>query len=130
MNRANTLLAIVLLTAGYPALAAPLASCPQQHREGKRSALLDSASVFDGAPDNKADLMPDLAKLEWDLATSQDKARERGDSIYLVCKYKGIASTVAIKLPPAAALCKMEGINGRTRMWCGERPDDTATHPR
>jgi hypothetical protein len=130
MKPASMLLAIVLLTASGLAPGAPLASCPQQLREGKRSALLDSATVFDGAPDSQADLMPDLARLEWDLSIYQDNARERGDSIYLVCRYKAIKSTVTVKLPAAAVLCRLEGIKGRTRMWCGARQDDTGTPPR
>lgn len=130
MNRSPWLLVFALAAASGAALAAPLASCPQQHREGKRTAPLESAGAFDGAPENKSDLMPDLANLEWDLADAQERAQARGDSIYLVCKYKGIASTITLELPRAATLCKMEGIKGRVHVWCGPGKQDPGTTPR
>jgi hypothetical protein len=126
MKRSTWLLTIVLAAAACPALAAPLAACPQQQRQGKRVAVLDSAAAFDGAPENKAELPPNLANLEWDLSGAQKRAQERGDAVYLVCKYKGIKSTVTLALPPAATLCKMEGIKNRTHVWCGARAQDSA----
>jgi hypothetical protein len=124
MNRHTWLAVFAFIAAGGPALAAPLASCPQQHREGKRTAALESAAAFDGAPENKADLMPNLANLEWDLADAQKRAQARGDAIYLVCKYKGTESTVTLELPQAATLCKMEGIKDRVHVWCGAGKQD------
>jgi hypothetical protein len=125
MNHSTWLAAVVLVAANWPALAAPLAACPQQQREGKRMAVLESAAAFDGAPENKTDVPPNLANLEWDLANAQKQAQERGDSVYLVCRYKGIKSTVTLQLPPAATVCKMEGIKDRTHVWCGERLQDS-----
>jgi hypothetical protein len=90
-------------------------------------AVLESASAYDGAPENKTELMPNFANLEWDLSMAQQRARERGDSIYLVCKYQGIKSTVTLELPPAATLCKMEGLKDRIHIWCGMRQKDSGT---
>ena len=110
-------LAIALLGQGGAALASPLAACPQ-----RQGGLLESASVFAGPPEKRLELMPDFATLEWDLAAGQENARARGESIYLVCKYKGTKSTVTIKLAYEAARCKAEGIKNRTVISCGAAP--------
>lgn len=112
-------LATALVGTAHAALAAPLTECPPQHRDGKQTGLLESASVFDGPPQNLADLIPNLATLVWDLSTSQEQARARGDSMYLVCKYQRIKGTVTLKIPYEATSCKVEGIKGRTYIWCG-----------
>jgi hypothetical protein len=130
MSSSSLILAITLVGATCPGFAAPLAACPQLHYEGKHTAALENAGVFDGAPENLVDLMPDLETLEWDLSMAQRYARERGDSIYLVCKYKGIKSTVTLKLPPAAARCKVEEVKDRTIVWCGERQKPSSTNHR
>ena len=114
-------LAIALLGYGGAALAGPLATCPQKR------GLLESASVFDGLPAKKVEVMPDFATLEWDLAAGQQGARARGESIYLVCKYKGTKATVTIKLAYEAALCKAEGIKNRTVISCSAAPKDGTT---
>jgi hypothetical protein len=114
-------LAIALLGHGGTALARPLAACPQ------KGGLLESASVFDGPPEKLVELMPDFATLEWDLSAGQERARERGESIYLVCKYKGSKNTVTIKLAYEAALCKAEGIKNRTVVSCQAAPKDGTT---
>lgn len=114
-------LAIALLVHGGAALAGRLAACPQ------KGGLLESASVFDGPPEKLAELMPDFATLEWDLSAGQESARARGESIYLVCKYKGTKSTVKIKLAYEAALCKAEGIKNRTVISCSAAPKDGTT---
>ena len=114
-------LAIALLGQGSAALAAPLAACPQ------KGGLLESASVFDGRPEKLVEVMPDFATLEWDLSAGQEGARARGESIYLVCKYKGTKSTVTIKLAYEAALCKAEGIKNRTVISCSAASKDGTT---
>lgn len=114
-------LAIALLGPAGPAPAAPLAACPQ------KGGLLESASVFDGLPDKQVELMPDFATLEWDLSARQEEARTRGESIFLVCKYKGAKSTVTIKLAYEAALCKAEGIKNRTVISCNAAPKNGTT---
>jgi hypothetical protein len=118
------LLAIALLANGSAALATPLAACPQ-----RQGGLLESASVFDGRPEKLVELMPDFATLEWDLSAGQENARARGESIYLVCKYKGTKSTVTLKLAYEATLCKAEGIKNRTVISCGAAPKDGTTTP-
>lgn len=114
-------LAVALLGQGGAVLAAPLAACPQ------KGGLLESASVFDGPPEKLVELMPDFATLQWDLSAGQEGARARGESIYLVCKYKGTKSTVKIKLAYEAALCKAEGIKNRTVISCSVAPKDGTT---
>ena len=114
-------LAIALLGPGCAALASPLAACPQ------KGGLLESASVFDGPPEKQVEMMPDFATLAWDLSTGQEAARARGESIYLVCKYKGSKSTVTIKLAYEAAACKAEGIKNRTVISCSAAPKDGTT---
>jgi hypothetical protein len=113
--------AVALLIQGGAALASPLAACPQ------KGGRLGSASVFEGPPEKHVELMPDFATLEWDLSTGQDGARARGESIYLVCKYKGTKTTVTIKLAYEAAQCKAEGIKNRTVISCSAAPKDGTT---
>jgi hypothetical protein len=108
-------LGIALLAPMCAALSAPLAACPQQRQGGH---ALDSASVFNGPPDKQVELLPNFANLEWDLAAIQEDARTRGESVYLVCKYKGVKSTVTIKLTNEATLCKAEGIKNRMVVSC------------
>lgn len=115
-------LSLALLAPACAALSAPLAACPPQQRQGSQAALLDSASVFYGAPEKKVELQPDFANLEWDLAADQQDARARGETIHLVCKYKGIKSTVTLKLAYEATLCKAEGIRNRTVVSCSAPP--------
>lgn len=114
-------LAITLLGHGGAALAGPLAVCPQ------KGGLLESASVFDGPPEKLVELMPDFATLEWDLSAGQKSARAHGQSIYLVCKYKGTKSTVKIKLAYEAVLCKAEGKKNRTVISCCAAPKNGTT---
>jgi hypothetical protein len=113
--------ALALLAPAFAALSAPLASCPER----SEAALLISASVFDGAPEKKAELLPDFADLHWDLAVEQQEARARGDAIHLVCKYKSSKSTVTLKLAYEATLCKAEGIKNRTVVSCSAAPKIT-----
>lgn len=118
-------LAIALLGPASAVLAAPLAACPPQHHEGKQSGFLDSASMFDGPPAKRVDLMPDFATLEWDLSAPQERARAQEDALYLVCKYKGIKATVTLKLPYDATLCKAEGIRNRMVVSCSAASKST-----
>ena len=85
--------------------------------------------MFDGAPDNLVDLMPDLATLEWDLSTGKKYALAREDAMYLVCRYKGIKATITLKIPHQATLCKVEGRRNRTSIWCGKRRTASAINP-
>lgn len=118
INDTRLVLAIALLGMAFPALAAPVTACPPEHRDGKHTGSLETASVFDGPPRNLVDLMPDLATSEWDLSMGQEHARARGDSMYLVCRYKRIKATVTLKIPYEATICKVEGGKKRTYVSC------------
>jgi hypothetical protein len=109
---------MALFGTAFPLCAAPLVECPQHLREGTRNGGLETASVFDGSPENKVDLMPDLSTSVWDLSTEQESARARNDSMFLVCRYKGIKSTVTRKIPYEATLCKIEGNRNRALVTC------------
>jgi hypothetical protein len=102
------------------AIAAPQAVCPPRHGDGKKAGHLENASVFDGPPEKLFDLMPDLETATWDIATDQETARQRGESMYLVCRYKGIDATVTLKIQPDATFCKVSGTKNRTRAYCGQ----------
>jgi hypothetical protein len=106
----RTLLFTVLAIYSWVAAAADQIACPQQHTEGRTTGQLIDASVFDGAPKNLVDLMPNLETSEWDLSLRQKDAERRGDSMYLVCHYESIRSTVQIKIPYSATTCKVEGV--------------------
>jgi hypothetical protein len=111
-------LAFSTLGLAISALAAPATSCPPKHWDGKDTASLDTASVFEGPPRNLVDLMPDLTTSEWDLTMGQERARARGDSMYLVCRYKRMMATVTLKIPDDAIVCKVEGDQKRTYASC------------
>ena len=103
------------------ALAEPLSPivCPLRHVDKTgHSGKLTLASVFDGVPENRADLIPDLQTGEWNLASTQDDARQRGESYYLVCHYKGSAETVRFKLSYQIKLCKIDAVRGEIRASC------------
>jgi hypothetical protein len=118
-------LVIALLGPAGAVLAAPLAACPSQHREGKLSGQLDGASMFDGPPAKRVDLMPDFATLEWDLSAPQKRARAQKDALYLVCKYKGLKATVTVKLPYDATFCKAEGVKNSMVVSCSAASKST-----
>jgi hypothetical protein len=63
--------------------------------------------------------MPDLETSTWDLAMGQENAKERGESMYLVCRYKGTKSTVTMKIAPEATFCKVSGIRKAIYAYCG-----------
>lgn len=76
--------------------------------QGKNA--LASASVFDGPPAEKADLVPDLTKgsgdhlySSWDIGYLFDMGR----TPYLVCKYAGLpdAQAVTLKVDKRVAKC-------------------------
>jgi hypothetical protein len=93
--------------------------CPQKYVDKSGHAgRLTLASVFDGVPEKKGDLIPDLTTGEWDLSTAQQDTKERGESFYLVCHYKGLADTVRFQLPHEIKLCKMFPAKGGIRAYC------------
>jgi len=89
--------------------ATPHIACPPQHSaEGKTRSLVGT-SVFEGVPQNLVGLMPDLESSEWDIAMNQRAAKRRGESMYLVCRYQGLADTATLQIPDGATSCKVEG---------------------
>ena len=118
MSSRSLFLTTLLLSASSAVCAAPKALCPQKHMEGKVIGVLFRADVFDGVPANKADLIPDLRTWEWDLSLGQEDAKQRGDSFYLVCRYKGINATIDLKVPYSARYCKVDGIKGGIYAAC------------
>lgn len=102
---------VLIGAALLPAIAAPEAlSCPEKHRKGSKTADLEDIDIFEGLPGNLASQMPDLETSEWDLSPSQKHAKERGEPFYLVCRYKGIKSTVVMKIPYSVKYCKIQGV--------------------
>lgn len=94
-------------------------SCPQTYREGSKIGSLIDASVFADAPANRAELMPDLETSEWDITPNQAYAEQRGEPMYLVCRYKGTQGTIQLKIPYAATRCVVKGIaGGKTYAGC------------
>lgn len=91
------------------ACAAPRVACPPQHSADGKTRALAGASVFEGPPQHLVDLMPDLDTSEWDIAMNQREAKGRGESMYLVCRYEGLAATVTLPVPDGATFCKVEG---------------------
>jgi hypothetical protein len=87
-------LAVVACTAAAPAPAA----CPATVTDATGKHVLDNASLYDGPPDQMADLVPVPAGSvdRWDL-----------DSVdpYLVCKFQGTAKVVTIH-EVGAKLCE------------------------
>lgn len=120
MSLSRLVVGIALFAPLVAAIAAPPAGCPQRHSDGKKTGHLDNASVFDGLPEGLIDLMPDLENATWDLAMAQVSVKERGESMYLVCRYKGIDATVTVKIASDATFCKISGIKEHTRAYCGK----------
>lgn len=112
---------VILLMACASALAQshPPIVCPQRHTDkAGHSGKLILASVFDGVPEKKADLIPDLSTGEWDLSSAQQDTKERGESFYLVCQYKGIKDTARFQLSYDIKSCKLEPAKGEIRAYC------------
>jgi hypothetical protein len=79
---------------------------------------LESAEVFEGPPEELASLMPDLDTSTWQLDVEQARAKRGGPAIYLVCHYAGVKSTVQLKIPVTATVCKVEGTRNGTYAGC------------
>ncbi len=112
MSSSSLLVSCVLCASSLASEAAVVMSCPETYRDGQKVGSLVDASVFDGAPTNLAELMPDLETSEWDISMNQAYAEQHGESVYLVCRYKGIKKTVQLKIPYAATRCVVKGAKG------------------
>ncbi|MGZ5199694.1 MAG: STY0301 family protein [Telluria sp.] len=112
-------LAVVLLTLACSAHAKPLVICPSVNADGTKTGALADADVYQGPPENKASMMPDLETSVWELRGYQQNSEERGESLYLVCRYAGIKATVSIEVPREATFCKIEGVKHGIAAFCG-----------
>ncbi|WP_410451495.1 STY0301 family protein [Paraburkholderia sp. 31.1] len=88
----KTLFLAVFLMATSVACASPTQvrfKCPSVLSAGAQHHVLDNASLFDGPPEQKVDLIPVSGKTsdQWDLT---------GVDPYLVCRYHDTKSTLVI----------------------------------
>ena len=118
---------VSLLAAFAPgACAAPRIDCPQLHSADGKTRSLAGASVFEGTPQSLVDLVPDLNTSEWDISMNQRSARSSGESMYLVCRYQGLAATVTLQIPGGATSCKVTGAPTGMAAAC-KRPGKSAS---
>jgi hypothetical protein len=99
LNKSAILLTLVL--AGT--VQADEVKCPPLH--GKIQ--LSDALVYDGSPEEMADLMPDKSKGSGDHAKSSWEVGyiyEAGRNVYLVCKY-GLTDSVTVKAEKRVQTC-------------------------
>jgi hypothetical protein len=111
------LLALLASCAAGVSFAGPI-SCPDSIVAQASTAPLEGASVFEGKPENQVDLIPDLQNSEWDIALNQKHARQRGESMFLVCRYERTKNTVTLEIPRDSTLCKVEGTTKGLAAWC------------
>jgi hypothetical protein len=116
-------LAVCLLTIVCTAQAADRVDCPRVHTDGKKTGDLTGADLFQGPPEKKASMIPDLDTWTWELHGYQQNSEERGESLYLVCHYKGIKATVSIEVPRGATFCKVDGTKHGAAAFCGTNAD-------
>lgn len=94
----NKALGVIFSTFVFSACAATphRFECPRSVSDGHQNHVLDNASLFDGPPEQMADLIPAQGKTadRWDLT---------GVDPYLVCKYKGTDKVVTIHAQGAKA---------------------------
>jgi len=95
------------------------ATCPQSIKDGSQSYALKDASLFDGPPEELADLEPDNdGEMEWSLSDYQQSAQQRGQALYFVCKYSKTTKTLSLKVPQAATACSVVMREGQTIAGC------------
>lgn len=98
MSLNKTLAGVVCSTFGFIACASTSHrfECPSALSDGRQSYVLDNASLFDGPPEQLADLIPVQGKTadRWDLT---------GVDPYLVCRYKGTDKVVTMHVKDARA---------------------------
>ena len=99
--------------------AAPLATCPQSIEDGSQSYTLNDASLFDGPPEELADLEPDNeGEMVWSLPDYQNSAQQREQALYFVCKYSKTTKTLTLTVPQAATTCSVVLRKGQTVAEC------------
>jgi hypothetical protein len=111
-----------LLAMVLSAHASPLVECPRVHTDGRKNGALTGADLYQGPPQKKASMIPDLETWVWDLDGYQQNALERGDSLFLVCHYHGVKADVTIEVPRVATYCKVDVSARGTTAFCGSGP--------
>lgn len=94
------------------ALSAQDASCPR-HR---KTEALTSVDLFDGPPDEMAQLKPDVSRgqgshayASWDVGYIFDQGR----NLFLVCKYMGSEPAITLKVNKKVRSCTFKGALGK-----------------
>jgi hypothetical protein len=80
------------------------ARCPPYHARSP----LSGAVVFDGPPNERADLMPDQSRRSDDHAHAAWNVGyifEMGRKLFLVCRYSNLSDTVTIKVDKKVRRC-------------------------
>lgn len=94
--------------------------CPATLQDGGKPHALTNASLFEGPPEQLADLMPDSDNaIRWALPDYQQSARARGTALYLVCRYAKTRQTTTLQVPPDAKSCAVTGGRRKTVAGCG-----------
>jgi len=96
---------LFVLIIAAPALADEPLTCPAHDADRGKKHDLDHVSIFDGDPDDQADLAPDEGK--WNLTDYRRDDRE----LFLVCYYKKGGGPKTFLIPRDAGLCKLKGKN-------------------
>lgn len=118
---AKSVACAALAACSFAASASQVTACPQNHASGGKAARLAGASVFDGSP-AAVNLVPDAAGSEWDVAVALGDVKERVEAMRLVCRYKGTAGTVTLKMPYSAASCKVQERKSGLQVACRALP--------
>jgi len=80
--------------------------CPVTIIDKGKVHIMNSASLFDGPPEERAELLPDTDEESvWTLEGYQQYPQERGTSYFLVCLYDATTKTIALKVPATAKTC-------------------------
>ena len=88
------------------AVSAEQTVCPTTLTVNGKIHAMNAASLFEGPPEEKAELMPDTDEESvWTLEDYQQYTQEHGTSLFLVCLYKGTSKTVTLKVPATAKTC-------------------------
>lgn len=91
--------------------------CPSRLHSQKQF-VLASADIYVGPPELRTNLIPDLNTSTWDLTVEQNEARNRGESLYLVCRYQGTADVATLKIPFDQDRCEISREKAMLRIGC------------
>jgi hypothetical protein len=109
-TRIGLLAAVIAFTADLAA-AAEQTMCPEDIEDAGKRYRLERASVFDGPPEELADLIPVNGR--WDLLPYRATDRK----LYLVCRYKNTKAVNTMVIPTNARQCVQAG-SAKIRVAC------------